>query len=196
MTRLRQLPKEDLHQLVFPLLLGRMQKLHPSDSPTVVKTYVELGGAKSDVEAFVVRALTKGPQLAEKLLKDILAFQLSPKFVSSTFSATLTRLQAQDLAQTLSAAFRADPYWVATVIRLLPASAQISTELFDLSFRSGATPLHSPTDEIFPVSPKPSEVPAQMAAAWRLFQITRDYRYSGYYSGRVNSLSSEFASRL
>ncbi len=196
-TRLAQLPKEDLQQLVFPILLGRMQKLHGSDDPTVVNIYVQLGGAKADVEAFVLRALAKGPEYAEALFAHTLGFGLSAKFVSNAFSAMLAAMSPQALVNALAKAFRMDSFWVVALIRSLPTAAQLAKQLFELGVPKGVPTLHSSVDDIFPVSIKSSDIPVQMAASWRLLQIVRDYRYmTSYMAARAKSLSSDVINRL
>lgn len=179
-AHLTELPKEDSLQLVNPILTQRISKLRPWDDLAALRIYMQVEGAKKDViEAFITAVLPKSPQYAEKLLGEAVRLNLNAKFVMEAFAGLVSALSINKWIDILSFAFVSNPQYIATLLRLLPAGAEIAVSLFEIAFKDRR---HYYTSKFVPdlnalQSVKGSDIPGQIAIAWQLGALLRGTEY-------------------
>jgi shikimate kinase len=196
-SRLSQLPKEDLLQLVDPILTNRISKLRPWDDLTTLSVYMGLDGKKEVIESFISTVLTKSPDYAEKLFREAVRFNLPLKFVGDTFVQLLASLSNDELVEALLGPFRSSPQYVAALLRPLSAGKEIALALFERGFVDQWRFISKIPEDLGAIqTAKASDVPGQMAIALQMLSVIRGHDFHWKYSASIQALSSQVRGQL
>jgi hypothetical protein len=176
-SEISQLPKDDIHHHVMPLLIERLKKFNLFEGFSTLDIYKNLSGDLSSIEATLTLALERKDSPKEIILAKSLEYRLSPEYIKSKFSKILYEL---------------DEY---TKIDLLYSNLFNNSEYLskiwsepDESINHACRVLLYNIFKIFPISPRLTKIGefsinanviSQINLAWKIYSFYRFgiYRY-------------------
>ncbi|MGA2467729.1 MAG: hypothetical protein ABSH06_25705 [Thermodesulfobacteriota bacterium] len=111
-SRLRQLPNEDLQDHVVPLLLQRLEKTHLPDGFYNLEVFRLFSKDPSPIEQVISSAMEQGNVSSEILLEKSLEYRLPAAYINSKFSGLWANLSRNKIIDVLLPHFINDPQYV------------------------------------------------------------------------------------
>lgn len=168
-SRLRQLPKEDLKDHVILLLLQRFEKIHLPDGFNTIEIFHSLDENTSPIEQIMTSAFELRNVLPEKLLEKALEYQLPSQYIKSKFTEICASMSDDKIIEKFLPIFITNPEYLIEIWRGLELPDSIAISMFNTAIETSF--IDRPNKKI--LLQLPPDIIGQVKLAWELFMFLR-----------------------
>jgi hypothetical protein len=178
-SRLNQLPKDDITQHVIPVLEKRISRGLNLMQTAALDVYVGVAEKKTYVEKTLAAVAAEENVDYIALLRKALEYNLTQNFITDHVGKHLATAQEDALLPMITSEFISNPRYISSVLKALNVDAALAKRLFDDALEAFYAPQHRRITSITSLLSRPSDVWAQSAVAWEVVSEIQQLRHSG-----------------